>query len=117
MNNIKKIALSLLVVGLAIGFSAFKNAEHKNNANILVPVWYTYIGEAPADGSTALVESNYELYTGEGEPCPGTSDFCGVKAEPNGSLPDLSPSTDARTEITNFFNSVSFDTDIISQEL
>jgi len=32
MNNFKKVALSLLVAGLAVGFSAFRTAEKKANA-------------------------------------------------------------------------------------
>lgn len=60
-SNIKKIALSLLVVGLAVGFSAFKSVESR-----ALEQWHFKAGEPL---SNADVPGSYELVTSPPQSC------------------------------------------------
>lgn len=60
-SNIKKIALSLLVVGLAVGFSAFKSVESR-----ALEQWHFKAGEPL---SNADVPGSYETVTSPPQSC------------------------------------------------
>lgn len=82
-SNIKKIALSLLVAGLAVGFSAFKSVESRT-----LEQWHFKAGEPL---SNADIPGSYELVTSPPQTCnsiPGKP--CIVEFNnANPSTPDL----------------------------
>lgn len=64
-KNIKKIALSLLVIGLAIGTQAFKSAEKQNLSNRFDKVYY-HLGDSYVVAPS--VPSGYTCQT-DTQPC------------------------------------------------
>lgn len=87
-NNIKKIALSLLVVGLAIGAQSFKNAENKFST-----VYYQtsegYYTKTPPSGSFCNTSVNTN-------PCQ--IEFSNTLPDPDFTLPNIPAGGGTRTD-------------------
>lgn len=99
-SNIKKIALSLLVVGLAVGTQAFKNAE-KVNKSKFANEWFELKEGVAITHENAIEPENYELVGSE--PCSNGSTYCGVLADEVSGEPKLNPGQAARTQIDAYF--------------
>lgn len=79
-SNLKKIALSLLVVGLAIGFSAFNSIKDSQST---VHRFYNKSGI-----STPLNKGNYEYYSNE-EFCRVSSEICSEEWDTGSTTPPV----------------------------
>lgn len=76
-SNIKKTALSLLVVGLAIGFSASKDAQAKEKASRFAKIYYLL----PTGIYSSSQPTNSSCQAGASTPC--TLNYTGNPADEN----------------------------------
>lgn len=113
MKNFKKIAFGLMVGALAIGFSAY-TAPKSSNAKF-IDQWFQLKSGVSPTLANALNSNNYEPAQDE-QPCDEGSVYCGVQASNVSGKPDLSGSTQANTQINDYFNNAVQGARISAQE-
>ncbi|GAA0882185.1 hypothetical protein GCM10009120_07820 [Sphingobacterium siyangense subsp. cladoniae] len=99
MKTSTRIGLSVMVAFMAIGFSAFKNAQSKSDN--CADAWFVLKSGVAPTAVNARIASNYE--PGGSTSCPGEDSYCGVFAENVAGQPNLTSGTQARTQIDNYF--------------
>lgn len=98
-SNIKKIALSLLVVGLAVGFSAFKNTQ-----KLALEQWHFKTGEPIGN---ARVPGSYELLSQIPEPTCNNFEVLPCVIQFNNSVP-------ATSDLAEYLSGFANDADVVA---
>ncbi|SEM31604.1 hypothetical protein SAMN05216436_103186 [bacterium A37T11] len=124
---ISALGVMALVGMVYLGVNAFKSAddtkvshnveavakvEHTNT--VFVPQWYQLKSGLDSTSVTVARDPNNYILSSGGEPCSTGNKFCGVKAEPNGSVPNLNTGTDARAAIELYFGTTHEQNELVS---